>query len=132
MQTGKLRHVVTIEAPSRSQNPDTGEVTEGWAAVPGLERIRAEVLPDRAAEFFGTRQVQATTNAMIRIRWRGGVVPTMRVLHHIADGPDPVFEYWDIQGAVHFQARFRELRLMCLQRDAEGFRRGIDLVNADG
>lgn len=132
MQTGKLRHVVTIEYPQENQNPVTGEVTSTWLPVPGCERIRAEVLPDRASEFFATRQIQSTQNAMIRLRFRHGIDAKMRVKHHLKDGPDGIVEYWDINGAVHFQDRFRELRLMCLQRDADGFRRGIDLVNADG
>lgn len=129
MQPGKLRHVVTIEAPQRSQDPSTGEITEAWVAVTGLERMAAEVLPDRAAEFFATRQVQATQNAMIRLRWVRGIDATMRVKHHLADGPDALVEYWDINGVVHFQDRFREVRLMCLARAAEGFRRGADLLN---
>lgn len=132
MEPGKLRHVVTIERQQRSQDPATGEVTSVWVALAGCERIRGDVLPDRASEFFSTRQVQSNQNAMIRLRWRRGVDSTMRVKHHLADGAEPLVEYWDIQGVVHFQDRFRELRLMCLARDAEGFRRGADLVNADG
>lgn len=133
MQIGKLRHIVTIEYPQRSQNADTGEVIDTWVPVPGALRIHAEVLPDRATEFFGTRQVQSTLNAMIRLRWREGIDATMRVKHYLRDaaGTEPLVEYWDVQGAIHFQDRFRELRLMCLARDAEGFRRGSDLVNSE-
>lgn len=130
MNPGKLRHRVTIEHQSQVQNPATGEITADWVSVAGMERISAEVLPDRASEFFAGRQIQATQNAMIRMRWRPGIDATMRVKHHLADGADPIVEYWDINGVVHFQDRFREMRLMCLQRDAEGFRRGADLVNA--
>jgi head-tail adaptor len=130
MNPGKLRHRVTIERQVKVQNPATGEIVSDYVAVEGMERLSAEVLPDRASEFFAGRQIQATQNAMIRMRWRNGVDATMRAKHHLSDGADPIVEYWDISGVVHFQDRFREMRLMCLQRDAEGFRRGVDLVNA--
>lgn len=120
MQAGKLRHVLTVEQQQESQDPETGAIRVVW--VPVLERIRAEVLPDRASEFFAARQVQSTTNAMIRIRWLPGITAKMRIKHHLRDGPDPLVELWDIQGVVPFQDRFRELRLYCLSREADGFR----------
>lgn len=126
MQRGKFRHKLTIERPDKTQDPDTGKIVEVWVIV--AARISAEVLPDRAGEFFGARQVQATTNALIRISHREGVTPKMRAVHHIRPGLD---EYWDIEGVVPFQSRLREIRLMCVKRDAEGFRRGADLKNAE-
>lgn len=124
MQRGKLRHRLTIERPDKTQDPDTGKIVEVWTVV--ASRISAEVLPDRAGEFFGARQVQATTNALIRISHRTDVLPTMRAVHHVRPGFD---EYWDIQGVIPFQHGGQEVRLMCLKRDAEGFRRGADLKN---
>ncbi len=117
MQIGKLRHRVTIEEQIETQDPDTGAVGVTWATVHA--RIPAEVLPDRAAEFFGAQQIQSTANAMIRMRWVPGITGKMRVIHHVRPGID---EVWDIEGAVHFQSRQRELRLMCLYREADGFR----------
>lgn len=128
MQSGKFRHLITIEQPNPIQNPD-GQVSQNWAPVAGFEKIFGEVLPDRAQEFFAGRQIQATRNALIRIYYQPGLTENMRVVHYLR--PDLV-EYWDIAGLVHFQSRQIELRLMCVWREAEGYRRGTDLLNADG
>lgn len=125
MQPGKLRHRITIQQKTTTQAA-SGKLSETWAAIATATRIPAEVLPDRAGEFFAARQVQATTNALIRLRYREGITAEMRVVHHIRPGLD---EYYDVGGVVHFQSRYRELRLMCTKRDAEGFRRGADLSN---
>lgn len=127
MQSGKFVHLITIERRIAPQG-ETGNITETWEAVPGFARIMGEVLPDRASEFFGAKQIQATTNALVRLYYQPGIDPTMRVVHHVRPGVD---EYWGIEGAVDYQRRQRELRLYCLQRDAEGYRRGTDLTNAE-
>jgi len=126
VQSGKLRHRISIERPIDTQDASTGALIISW--LPFAVRISAEVLPDRAQEYFTAQQLQSSTNAMIRIRYLDGVIPTMRVKHHLRDTPE-LIEVYDIEGVVHFQSGFRELRLMCLKRDAEGFRRGADLVN---
>ena len=128
MQSGKLRHRISIERPVDSQDGSTGALVTTW--LPIAVRISAEVLPDRAQEYFAAQQIQSSTNAMIRIRYRVGIEPTMRVKHHLSDALPEQVEYYDIEGVVHFQSSFREIRLMCLKRDAEGFRRGADRVKA--
>lgn len=127
MQSGKFVHLITIERPLRPQDAG-GNLTETWEPVPGFARIMGEVLPDRASEFFAARQVQATRNALIRLYYQPHIDETMRVVHHVRPGQD---EYWDINGMVQFQSRQRELRLYCTWREAEGFRRGEDLENAE-
>lgn len=127
MQPGKLRHRVTIQRLVKQQGPTGKILPDSWETV--LDREPAEVLPGRAGEFFAAQQIQGTTNAMIRMRHRQEVVHivgTMRAVHHVEPGLD---EYWTIEGSVPFQYRFRELRLMCQRRDAEGFRRGTDVSN---
>lgn len=125
MQSGKFQHLLTIQRKVTTQS-DEGNLPESWEPLPGFERIFGEVLPDRAQEFFAARQLQATRNALIRLYWQPGIDETMRVVHHVRPGFD---DYWDIAGCVHFQSRQRELRLMCIWRDAEGWRRGADLEN---
>lgn len=126
MQPGKLVHRVTIQRLVRAQGP-TGKIQpDSWQNV--LEREPAEVLPDRASEYFAAQQIQASTNALIRVRHRDELVTPekIRAVHHVAPGLD---EFWDIEGVVPFQYRFREMRLMCVKRDAEGYRRGTDVSN---
>lgn len=124
MHSGKLRHRISIERKLETQDASTGAIVVTWATF--AHRISAEVLPDRATEYFAAQQLQSSTNALIRIRYRDGVEPTMRIQHHLSN---QIAEVYDIEGVVHFQSGFRELRLMCLKRDAEGFRRGADVVN---
>lgn len=127
MQSGKFQHLITIQRPVPSQS-DGGDIVETWEPLTGFSKIFGEVLPDRAGEFFAGRQIQATTNALIRLYDQPGIDETMRVVHHVRPGLD---EYWDIQGIVPVQSRGRELRLMCLKRAAQGYRRGTDLENKD-
>ena len=125
MQSGKLNQLITIERAVRPQN-DAGDFAETWEPVPGFARIPAEVLPDRAQEFFAAQQIQATRNALVRLYYQPGITEQMRVVHHVR--PD-VDELWDIAGVVSFQSRQVELRLICIWREAEGYRRGVDAVN---
>lgn len=127
MQSGKFIHLLTIERPARPQDAG-GNFAEAWQPIPEFTRIMGEVLPDRASEFFTSRQVQATRNALIRLYYQPTIDETMRVVHHVRPGQD---EYWDIAGAVPFQHRQRELRLYCTWREAEGSRRGEDLENPE-
>lgn len=127
MQSGRFVHVITIQRPARPQDAD-GNITESWTAVAGMARIMGEVLPDRATEYLAARQVQGSQNAIVRLYYQPGIDETMRVVHHVRPGVD---EFWDIQGAVDFQHRQRELRLYCLAREAEGYRRGEDLDNQE-
>lgn len=127
MQPGKLRHRVTIEQAIETQDADGKILPDTWETV--LAREPAEVLPDRASEYFAAQQVQSSANAMIRIRHRAQVTTAgrkIRAVHHVEPGVD---EFWSIEGVVPFQYRFREMRLMCLRRDAEGYRRGTDVAN---
>lgn len=125
MQSGKFQHLLTIQRKVATQSDD-GDDVEQWEPLPGFARIFGEVLPDRAGEFLAARQVQATRNALIRLYYQPGITEQMRVVHHVREDLD---EYWDVQGVVHFQSRQRELRLMCIWREAEGYRRGVDLEN---
>lgn len=125
MQSGKFQHLITIQQPIPSQS-DGGDDVQTWEALPGFERIFGEVLPDRAGEFFAAKQIQATRNALVRLYFQPGISEKMRVVHHVRPDLD---EYWEIAGCVSFQSRQRELRLMCIWREAEGYRRGTDLEN---
>lgn len=125
MQSGKFQHLITIEQLTEAQ-ASGGNIAQIWTPLAGFARIPAEVLPDRAGEFFAARQIETTMNAMVRLYFQPGIDSTMRVVHHVRPGMD---QFWDIQGVVPFQFRQTELRLMCLWRDAEGARRGTDLKN---
>ena len=89
------RRVVGVDA--------LGQESTSWADVATLW---AEVLPIRGREYFAASQMQAPTDVRIRIRWRTGVEPTMRVAwkgqpHEVVSVIDP-----EGRGAV--------LELMCV------------------
>lgn len=125
MQSGKFQHLLTVEQLVETQN-SAGDTVQTWTALTGFVRIMGEVLPDRATEFIAAKQIQATRNALIRLYYRPDITEKMRVVHHKRPGLD---EYWEVAGCIDFQCRQTELRLMCVWRDAEGYRRGDDLRN---
>jgi SPP1 family predicted phage head-tail adaptor len=112
MRAGQLRHVVTIESPTKTQD-STGSVVQSWAT---FDTVRAAIEPISGREFFSAAQVQSNVNTRIRIRYIDDVTPKMRVAH----GSD----YYDIQAVLPDTTGARELHLMCVKRGAQGFRNG--------
>ena len=78
MRAGKLRHRIAIEQPGSAQDPDTGEMVDGWAPV---ATVWASVEPLSAREFIAAQAGQSEITANIRIRYRAGITAGMRLLH---------------------------------------------------
>lgn len=81
MRAGQLRHRITIEHDvADPDNPGPGGVVaEDWQ--PWLENEPAEVIEAAGAEIvWGNVQVKATTTHAIRMRFRDGTSPEMRVI----------------------------------------------------
>jgi SPP1 family predicted phage head-tail adaptor len=101
MQAGKLRHRVTIEEATLTRDGFGGQV-ETWA-----EWITcwASVEPLQGREFLEGRREEAGVDTRIRIRYRSGVLPGMRVTwgDHT----------YDIESVIEPESRRRELVLMC-------------------
>ena len=82
MQAGKLRHRITLQSLTETQNPSTGAITKTWADV-------ATVWGD--VRFLGgleTLKADATTavrKCSVRIRYLAGVTEKMRVVHEGAN-----------------------------------------------
>ncbi len=123
MRSGKLRHVVTLERAITTSRDSGGEET---TYVPWLEDIAAHVLPAgdgmRGGEQYVSAQVLATIDTKVRIRYRPGVLETMRVRHEVGPGSPTLVDLYDIQAVTPADERKRELWLWCRQRKAEGFR----------
>jgi len=78
MQAGKLRHRVTIQQKSVTQN-SYGEEIVTWAE---LATVWASVEDLSGREFYEARQVPAAeVTTRVRIRYRSDVEPTMRIVH---------------------------------------------------
>lgn len=101
MQAGRLRHRITIQQKAPTRDSFGGEV-EAWTAV---ATVSASVEPLDGREFLEARQLQAEVTTRIRIRYRTGIVPQMRVVWGS--------HTYDVQAVIDPASRRRELQLMC-------------------
>ncbi len=70
MQAGRLRHQVTIQQSTPSQNSD-GEQVDSWAA--SLTKEPAEVIEVAGGETVRGIQIEATATHLVRIRFRSSI-----------------------------------------------------------
>lgn len=79
MRAGSLRHRITFQAQALVQDLETGEMLEGWAPV--WERVPASVEPLSARDLIAAQAGQSEASGRMVIRYRAGVLPTMRIIH---------------------------------------------------
>ena len=78
IKAGKLRHRVKFQAPGLVQDPVTGEMQPGWT---DFASVWASIEPLSARDFIAAQANQSEVAARIVIRYRPGILPTMRILH---------------------------------------------------
>ena len=104
MEAGKLRHRVTIqEKPTVTRDGFGGEVP-GWTEV---DTVWAAVEPLGGREFLEGRSLEAIVDTRIRIRYRTGLVPSMRVVWGS--------HTYGIQAVIEPKSAHREIHLMCAE-----------------
>src|SRR4030042_4845782 len=76
MRSGDLKHQIIIQQPVKSKNAmgEWIETFETWATVWGA------IEPASGATFYAARQLDSKVDGRIRIRYRTGIKPTMRIL----------------------------------------------------
>ena len=80
MRAGQLRHRVDIQSRQEAQDPVTGEMVPGpWMTI--WEKCPAAIEPVSTREFVNAKATQSEFTARIVIRYRAGVVNSMRILH---------------------------------------------------
>jgi len=80
MQAGKLRHRVDIEEFTQVRDPDTGEFAEpAWVAK--WPKCPARVEPLSSRDLVAAKAAQSEATARMVIRYRPGVLPTMRIIY---------------------------------------------------
>lgn len=122
MEPGKFRHKVTIQRCVDQQGELGGPVEQ---YVPWLVDIWAEVLHLEPRELWQAQQVTADINMKVRIRYRPGLNAKMRVQWQREPGSPASIDYLDVAGPpIEVEGRRDEVWLMCIRRDAEGFRTG--------
>ena len=75
----RLRHRITLERPGLTQDPVSGEMIPGWQVF--AENVPASIEPLSARDFIAAQANQSEITARIVIRYREGILPTMRILH---------------------------------------------------
>lgn len=101
MQAGDLRRRITIQSKSVSRNTVGDEVIT-W---PTLATVWAAVEPALGREYLEGRSREAEITIKIRIRYRSGVKPTMRVTHGSST--------YEVVSVQEVRTERRELVLMC-------------------
>lgn len=96
-----FRHRVTIQELREGQD-EAGQPFQEWQDV---ATVWASVEPLRGTEYWAAAQVQAERTVRIRIRYRPGIRPDMRVLY--------TGRVFNIQSIIDPEERHRELQLMC-------------------
>lgn len=81
IKAGRLRHRIEIQQRAQVQDPVTGEMINGWQPVPGMDKVPASVEPLSARDFIAAQAGQSEISARIVIRYRPGVLSTMRIIH---------------------------------------------------
>jgi SPP1 family predicted phage head-tail adaptor len=79
MLAGKLRHRIDFQTLGEVQDPDSGEMVPGWATI--WAKVPASVTPLSTRDLIAAQAAQSEASARIVIRYRAGVLPTMRIIH---------------------------------------------------
>jgi len=108
MQAGALRHRVTIQAATETQN-DFGEVTKTWS---DLATVWAAVEALSGREYFEARQLQRSTLTRMIIRWRDDVTAGHRVRWTDTMGTTHTY---DIESVIADRTHRAQLTLMCVE-----------------
>lgn len=88
MRAGQLRHRIDFQSLGSVQDPASGEVVPGWQTI--WSKVPASVTPLSARDLIAAQAAQSEATARVVIRYRSGVVPTMRIIHR--------GEVYDIKG----------------------------------
>lgn len=82
MRNGPLRHRIVLQSQDHAQDANTGEMVPHWQDWPAQgARHWARVEPLSGREFIAAQAVQSEVSTRIVIRYREGVVSSMRALH---------------------------------------------------
>ncbi|MBC3411284.1 phage head closure protein [Pseudomonas sp. SWRI107] len=80
MQAGKLRHRIDIEEKTTPRDPKTGAFGEPQWTV-RWPKCPARVEPLSARDLVAAQAAQSEATARMVIRYRAGVLPTMRAIY---------------------------------------------------
>ncbi|WP_313135563.1 phage head closure protein [Stutzerimonas nitrititolerans] len=102
MRAGKLRHRIQLQQQVQVQDSETGAVALAWQDWPAPGRkLWASIEPLSARDFIAAQAAQSEVSARIVLRYRVGVLASMRALyrakvyaiHGVLPDPDSGIEY---------------------------------------
>lgn len=77
MRAGELKHRITIQYQIKSKNA-MGEWTSTWS---DFISCWAAIEPASGTTYYAAKQAESSTDGRVRIRYRSGIKPTMRIIH---------------------------------------------------
>jgi len=77
MQSGKLRHRLSLQEQGQTQDPNTGQLVVEWQEV---AKLWASVEPLSAREFIAAKTHQSQISARIVIRAQDGINASQRLV----------------------------------------------------
>lgn len=118
MEAGRLRHRIIIDERVTAQD-EYGDPVASW--VEWAANVPAEIAPVSGKEFLAGQGIVGQITTRITIRWRPGVVPTMRLRHLVEDGSPPLFDIYNVHAVLPDPKSGRShLTLMCTRGVNEG------------
>ena len=103
MQAGYLRHRITIQTTTQTQNATYGTTEDSWAthvtAWASIEPLRVG-----SREWFDAQKFTAEVSHLVKLRYRSGVTPKMRISWDS--------RLFDIKIVLNVEERDRELQLL--------------------
>lgn len=76
MKAGDLRQSIILQVSQRTKNT-MGEWCDSWTS---WQTVYAAIEPLSGKRYLEGKQLNAEVDGVVRIRWRPGVLPTMRIL----------------------------------------------------
>jgi len=106
MNPGKLNRRITIQQlPDNVDQFNTPEPDTVWRDV---ARVWAAVEPLSGREYIILQNVSAEVTTRIKMRYRPGIKPDMRVLY--------AGRVYDIHAVLDIEEAHKEMHLMCVER----------------
>jgi len=81
LKAGRLRHRLAFQERVQVQDPATGGIAHVWQTVTGLEAVPGELEHVSARDFIAADADQSEVRARATVRYRDGIVRTMRIVH---------------------------------------------------
>lgn len=122
IQAGMLREVIVIQSPVEIQD-SLGQLDIAYETL--YEDVRAQIVPLSGREYITAKQVMADVTTRMMIRRIPNVTPNCRIVRTITTDDPVTVEVYDVLAVLpDAESGQQYLTLMCVQRIAEGFRRG--------